>query len=56
LHRVLRFRRFLAAAGRTERPDLAALAVTTGYADQAHLTRECNELAGTTPARLLGNV
>jgi AraC-like DNA-binding protein len=56
LHRVLRFRRFLAAAGRIERPDLAALAVTTGYADQAHLTRECNELAGTTPARLLGNV
>lgn len=55
LQRVLRFRRFLAAApARGGHADLAALAVTAGYADQAHLTRECNELAGTTPAQLLG--
>jgi AraC-like DNA-binding protein len=54
LQRVLRFRRFLAAARPSgARVDLAALAVGAGYADQAHLTRECNELAGTTPARLL---
>jgi AraC-like DNA-binding protein len=30
--------------------DLAAAAVTAGYADQAHLTRECRALSGMTPA------
>ncbi len=47
LHRVLRFRRFIArldAAG--DRLDLARIAAETGYADQAHLTRECGRLAG----------
>jgi AraC-like DNA-binding protein len=33
-------------------PDLAALAARVGYADQAHLTRECSALSGLTPARL----
>ncbi|GAA0910010.1 AraC family transcriptional regulator [Pseudonocardia zijingensis] len=58
LHRTLRFQGFLAmaqeafAAGRT--PDgLAGLAVRAGYADQAHLTRECVRLAGTTPRAFL---
>jgi AraC-like DNA-binding protein len=32
--------------------DLAALAAHAGYADQAHLTRECRRLAGLTPAAL----
>jgi hypothetical protein len=32
--------------------DLAALAAQAGYADQAHLTRECRGLAGLTPAAL----
>jgi AraC-like DNA-binding protein len=53
LHRVLRFRRFimrLDAAG--NRPDLARIAAESGYADQAHLTRECGRLAGLTPAAL----
>lgn len=53
LRRVLRFRRFVssidAALGT---PDLAALAAATGYADQAHLTRECGRLAGLTPVAL----
>jgi len=54
LARVLRFQRFLraaraAGAGRS----LATLAVDVGYADQAHLTRECGELAGLPPAALL---
>jgi AraC-like DNA-binding protein len=69
LRRVLRFRRFvswadtepgagapadgsggdLAGSG----ADLARVAFELGYADQAHLTRECVRLAGVTPAALL---
>jgi AraC-like DNA-binding protein len=61
LQRILRFQRFLALARRDERrvdgraPSLARLAVETGYADQAHLTRECRRLAGRTPAELLAS-
>jgi AraC-like DNA-binding protein len=33
-------------------PDLARVAADTGYADQAHLTRECVRLAGLPPAAL----
>ena len=57
LQRVLRFRRFVSQldaglpAG-ADRHDLAALAAQTGYADQAHLTRECQALAGLTPTAL----
>jgi AraC-like DNA-binding protein len=57
LQRVLRFRRFVSRidaepeGGRDAR-DLAALAAHVGYADQAHLTRECRALAGLTPAAL----
>jgi len=57
LQRVLRFRRFVARLdaglprGR-DAHDLAALAALAGYADQAHLTRECRALAGLTPAAL----
>jgi len=53
LTRVLRFRRFLSrieAAGADA--DLAGLAAETGYADQAHLTRESTRLAGLPPAAL----
>ena len=57
LQRVLRFRRFVSRidAGPPsgqDRHDLALLAVQAGYADQAHLTRECQDLAGLTPAAL----
>jgi AraC-like DNA-binding protein len=50
LDRVLRFQRFRrkALAG----VDLARLATELGYADQAHLTRECVRLSGLTPMRL----
>lgn len=53
LQRVLRFRRFLAGldAGGAE-PDLARLALESGYADQAHLTRDSTRLAGLAPAAL----
>jgi len=50
LQRVLRFRRFLAG----DRADLARAALDAGYADQAHLARECARLAGTSPTRLPG--
>jgi AraC-like DNA-binding protein len=51
LQRVLRLRRFLAIAEAT--PDLARAAAEVGYTDQSHLTRECADLAGLTPAALL---
>lgn len=52
LERVLRFRNAVAAidGGRT---DLAGIAFDAGYADQAHLTRECTRLAGLPPAKLM---
>jgi AraC-like DNA-binding protein len=57
LQRVLRFRRFVSRldAGLPNGQDvhdLATLAAQAGYADQAHLTRECRALAGLTPAAL----
>jgi AraC-like DNA-binding protein len=53
LERVLRFQRFLALAGTNE--PLAQLAFDAGYADQAHLTRECSRLSGLPPAALLAS-
>jgi AraC-like DNA-binding protein len=59
LQRVLRFRRFVARVDACPDPakspdglDLAAIAAEAGYADQAHLTRECGRLSGLTPAAL----
>jgi AraC-like DNA-binding protein len=54
LQRIARLRRFLAAAnaGRGDTA-LAALARSAGYADQAHMTRECARLTGRTPAAML---
>jgi AraC-like DNA-binding protein len=51
LARVLRLQRFLVLARRGG--GLARLAAEAGYADQAHLTRECARLTGLTPAALL---
>jgi AraC-like DNA-binding protein len=54
LRRVLRFRRFVSwADAGAPGDDLASAAARLGYADQAHLTRECARLAGVTPAALL---
>lgn len=50
--RVLRLQRMLTLATGGRRL-LADLALAAGYADQAHMTRECRELAGLSPARLL---
>lgn len=54
LQRVGRLQHFLRLADR-EWPatTLATLAAVAGYADQAHLSREVRELAGTTPRALL---
>jgi AraC-like DNA-binding protein len=52
LRRVLRLQRLLALAAR-HRGSLADLALAAGYADQAHMTRECQRLAGLSPVRLL---
>jgi hypothetical protein len=49
LERILRFQRFLMLGD----DDLARRALDAGYADQAHLTRECTRLAGLPPAALL---
>jgi AraC-like DNA-binding protein len=53
LQRVLRFRGFVSRVdAHPEVLDLAAIAAEAGYADQAHLTRECGRLSGLTPAEL----
>lgn len=52
LHRTLRFQGFLALVQSHYQPGagrLDTLAVEAGYADQAHLTRECQRLAGVSP-------
>ena len=61
LQRTLRFQGFLAlaqagatASGRRGADGMAGLAVDVGYADQAHLSRECLRLSGVTPRQLLG--
>jgi AraC-like DNA-binding protein len=48
LQRVLRLQRFL--AGQTG--DLARAALDAGYADQAHLVRDCRQLTGLSPSSL----
>lgn len=52
--RIQRFHALLRSADLTPRPAWAALALDHGYADQSHLIREVQDLAGTTPARLHG--
>jgi AraC-like DNA-binding protein len=61
LQRILRFQGFLARAqarnkSPTARADggLAGLAAASGYADHAHLSRECMRLAGVSPRTYVG--
>lgn len=50
LHRLLRFQAFFALVHhQADGGDLKQLATKAGYADQAHLTRECVRLSGLTP-------
>jgi len=62
LQRTLRFQRFLALAQHSMAtgcaPDvdgLSRLAADAGFADQAHLSRECRRMTGLTPSAFLGN-
>lgn len=52
VHRFQRFVRRLDATSDGAALDLAAIAADAGYADQAHLTRECAALAGLSPSAL----
>ncbi|WP_309235765.1 helix-turn-helix domain-containing protein [Amycolatopsis sp. SID8362] len=49
--RVSRFQRAVALAPHS--PDLASLAASAGYSDQAHLSRDCRALTGLTPRAYL---
>ncbi len=53
LARVVRLQRFLQGVERDPVAGLARLAADAGYADQAHLGRECRRLSGRTPSALL---
>lgn len=49
--RIIRFHAALAMARRNGKADWADIAAACGYADQAHLTRDFSEFAGTSPAQ-----
>ncbi len=55
LDRVLRFRRLVAQARALSagEADLARVAADLGYADQAHMTRDCLRLSGLSPSALV---
>jgi transcriptional regulator GlxA family with amidase domain len=53
LARVLRLQRTVALAEAEPAAGLAELAFRAGFADQAHLSHECRDLAGVPPTRLL---
>jgi len=50
--RIQRFHALLRASDLAPRPSWSALAALHGYADQSHLIREVQNLAGVTPTRL----
>jgi len=53
LGRILRFQRFQALARRSRHAGLADMAYATGYADQAHLSREVLSLSGMTALEIV---
>jgi len=54
LHRITRFQRALALGRAHQRLTWSAVASRAGYYDQAHFIHESSEIAGCTPAELLG--
>lgn len=55
LERILRFQRFLRLLSNGRAP-LSALAIESGYADQAHLAREVRRLSGQSPSALISDL
>jgi AraC-like DNA-binding protein len=53
LDRILRFQSFLSLARGSNAKGAASLATEAGYADQSHLTREAQRLAGLSPKAIL---
>ncbi len=51
LSRILRFRHVAQALENRSRPDLASLALESGYSDQAHMNHEFRVFAGASPTR-----
>jgi AraC-like DNA-binding protein len=51
-HRIMRLGRFVCLAASQPGARLDQLAIETGHADHAHLSRECRLLAGLTPSQL----
>jgi AraC-like DNA-binding protein len=54
--RIVRFQTSLTALLATTRPNLAQIAATYGYYDQAHFAKDFIALAGTTPERYLAQL
>jgi transcriptional regulator GlxA family with amidase domain len=54
LQRVFRLQAFVRLASQQPRRGLADLAAAAGYADQAHLCRDCQALAAAPPSALSG--
>jgi AraC-like DNA-binding protein len=52
---ISRFQRFWRISNSATFSSLAQTAVTCGYSDQAHLSRECRRMAWTTPTRLVAS-
>ncbi len=50
--RLIRFERVTEALEQATRPDLATLAATAGFSDQAHLSRDVKTFSGLTPSEL----
>ncbi len=55
LRSILRLQRFMRLARAAPQRGLAELAVAAGYADQAHLSRECRRIGSRTPTELLAS-
>ena len=56
LDRVFRFQRFMTLATHPSKGSLADLAARSGYADQAHMTREVQRMSGTSPGVLVAHL
>lgn len=56
LDRVLRFQRFMRLAAHSSNGSLADLAARSGYADQAHMTREVHRMSSATAGEFVAHL